>query len=227
MLSHEHYQGGRHVFPMMKAPIARTIDLGVAGVEAGIVKWPMSTIRLVGSDVVALTNAAVKIHDAWMNYSDESVDVRAFTDGTRHHTTTPIAYKDGENYVLDVVLRDNQTSAEFPDGIFHPHQDVQHIKKENIGLIEVMGRAILPARLKTELVEVEKYLLGQTNQMAGMHQAWADQLKATNSITAENVTAVVNAAVGNVFARVLADAGVFKWDDAGEAAFARFISAIN
>ena len=227
MLSHEHYQGGRHVFPMMKAPIARTIDLGVAGVEAGIVKWPMSTIRLVGSDVVALTDAAVKIHDAWMNYSDESVDVRAFTDGTRHHTTTPIAYKDGENYVLDVVLRDNQTSAEFPDGIFHPHQDVQHIKKENIGLIEVMGRAILPARLKTELVEVEKYLLGQTNQMAGMHQAWADQLKSTNSITAENVTAVVNAAVGNVFARVLADAGVFKWNDAGEAAFARFISAIN
>lgn len=227
MLSHEHYQGGRHVFPMMKAPIARTIDLGVAGVEAGIVKWPMSTIRLVGSDVVALTDAAVKIHDAWMNYSDESVDVRAFTDGTRHHTTTPIAYKDGENYVLDVVLRDNQTSDEFPDGIFHPHQDVQHIKKENIGLIEVMGRAILPARLKTELVEAEKYLLGQTNQMAEMHQAWADQLKATNSITAENVTAVVNAAVGNVFARVLADAGVFKWNDAGEAAFARFISAIN
>lgn len=227
MLSHEHYQGGRHVFPMMKASVARTIDLGVAGVEAGIVKWPMSTIRLVGSDVAALTDAAVKIHDAWMNYSDESVEVRAFTDGTRHHTTTPIAYKDGENYVLDVVLRDNQTSAEFPDGIFHPHQDVQHIKKENIGLIEVMGRAILPARLKTELVEVEKYLLGQTNQMAGMHQAWADQLKATNSITAENVTAVVNAAVGNVFARVLADAGVFKWDDAGEAAFARFISAIN
>ncbi len=132
MLSHEHYQGGRHVFPMMKAPVARTIELGVNGVEAGIVKWPMSTIRLTSKDSVALTDAAVKIHNTWMNYSDESVDVRAYTDGTRHHTTTPIAYKDGENYVMDVVLRDNQTSAAFPDGIFHPHQDVQHIKKENI-----------------------------------------------------------------------------------------------
>ena len=162
-----------------------------------------------------------------MNYSDESVDVRAYTDGTRHHTTTPIAYKDGENYVLDVVLRDNQTSAAFPDGIFHPHQDVQHIKKENIGLIEVMGRAILPARLKTELVEVEKYLLNQDNQMAEMHKTWADQLKETKSITPANVTEVVNTAVGNVFARVLADAGVFKWDEAGKAAFARFISAVK
>lgn len=227
MLSHEHYQGGRHVFPMMKAPVAKTIELGVNGVEAGIVKWPMSTIRLTSKDSVALTDAAVKIHNTWMNYSDESVDVRAYTDGTRHHTTTPIAYKDGENYVMDVVLRDNQTSAAFPDGIFHPHQDVQHIKKENIGLIEVMGRAILPARLKTELVEVEKYLLNQDNQMAEMHKTWADQLKETTSITPANVTEVVNTAVGNVFARVLADAGVFKWDEAGKAAFARFISAVK
>ncbi|EFA27091.1 UTP--hexose-1-phosphate uridylyltransferase [Pediococcus acidilactici 7_4] len=227
MLSHEHYQGGRHVFPMMKAPVARTIELGVNGVEAGIVKWPMSTIRLTSKDPVALTDAAVKIHNTWMNYSDESVDVRAYTDGTRHHTTTPITYKDGENYVMDVVLRDNQTSAAFPDGIFHPHQDVQHIKKENIGLIEVMGRAILPARLKTELVEVEKYLLNQDNQMAEMHKTWADQLKETKSITPANVTEVVNTAVGNVFARVLADAGVFKWDEAGKAAFARFISAVK
>ena len=175
MLSHEHYQGGRHDFPMMKAPIARSIDLGIAGVKAGIVKWPMSTIRLMSQDSVALTDAAVKIHETWMNYSDESVDVRAYTDGTRHHTTTPIARKVGDDYVLDIVLRDNQTSAEFPDGIFHPHQDVQHIKKENIGLIEVMGRAILPARLKTELAEVGKYLLDQPNQMVAMHQVWADQ----------------------------------------------------
>ncbi|WP_280948700.1 UDP-glucose--hexose-1-phosphate uridylyltransferase [Lactiplantibacillus plantarum] len=227
MLSHEHYQGGRHEFPMMKAPIARTIDLGIAGVKAGIVKWPMSTIRLTSRDLVALTDAAVKIHETWKNYSDESVDVRAYTDGTRHHTTTPIARKVGDDYVLDIVLRDNQTSAEFPDGIFHPHQDVQHIKKENIGLIEVMGRAILPARLKTELAEVGKYLLDQPNQMVAMHQAWADQLKATNTITADNVTTVIDTAVGNVFARVLADAGVFKWDDAGEAAFDRFVAAMH
>lgn len=227
MLSHEHYQGGRHEFPMMKAPIARTIDLGIAGVKAGIVKWPMSTIRLTSQDLVALTDAVVKIHETWKNYSDESVDVRAYTDGTRHHTTTPIARKVGDDYVLDIVLRDNQTSAEFPDGIFHPHQDVQHIKKENIGLIEVMGRAILPARLKTELAEVGKYLLDQPNQMVAMHQAWADQLKATNTITADNVTTVIDTAVGNVFARVLADAGVFKWDDAGEAAFDRFVAAMH
>ncbi|MCE6030289.1 UDP-glucose--hexose-1-phosphate uridylyltransferase [Lactiplantibacillus pentosus] len=227
MLSHEHYQGGRHDFPMMKAPIARSIDLGIAGVKAGIVKWPMSTIRLSSPDVLALTDAAVKIHDTWMNYSDESVDVRAYTDGTRHHTTTPIARKVGDDYVLDIVLRDNQTSAEFPDGIFHPHQDVQHIKKENIGLIEVMGRAILPARLKTELAEVGKYLLDQPNEMVPMHQAWADQLKADNMITADNVTTVIDKAVGNVFARVLADAGVFKWDDQGEAAFDRFIATLK
>ncbi|MCT3282262.1 galactose-1-phosphate uridylyltransferase [Lactiplantibacillus pentosus] len=227
MLSHEHYQGGRHDFPMMKAPIARSIDLGIAGVKAGIVKWPMSTIRLSSPDVLALTDAAVKIHDTWMNYSDESVDVRAYTDGTRHHTTTPIARKVGDNYVLDIVLRDNQTSAEFPDGIFHPHQDVQHIKKENIGLIEVMGRAILPARLKTELAEVGKYLLDQPNEMVPMHQAWADQLKTDNTITADNVTTVIDKAVGNVFARVLADAGVFKWDDQGEAAFDRFIATLK
>ncbi|EQM52836.1 peptidase S24 [Lactiplantibacillus plantarum EGD-AQ4] len=227
MLSHEHYQGGRHDFPMMKAPIARSIDLGIAGVKAGIVKWPMSTIRLSSPDVLALTDAAVKIHDTWMNYSDESVDVRAYTDGTRHHTTTPIARKVGDDYVLDIVLRDNQTSAEFPDGIFHPHQDVQHIKKENIGLIEVMGRAILPARLKTELAEVGKYLLDQPNEMVPMHQAWADQLKADNTITADNVTTVIDKAVGNVFARVLADAGVFKWDDQGEAAFDRFVATLK
>lgn len=227
MLSHEHYQGGRHDFPMMKAPIARSIDLGISGVKAGIVKWPMSTIRLSSPDVLALTDAAVKIHDTWMNYSDESVDVRAYTDGTRHHTTTPIARKVGDDYVLDIVLRDNQTSAEFPDGIFHPHQDVQHIKKENIGLIEVMGRAILPARLKTELAEVGKYLLDQPNEMVPMHQAWADQLKADNTITADNVTTVIDKAVGNVFARVLADAGVFKWDDQGEAAFDRFVATLK
>ncbi|WP_047998518.1 UDP-glucose--hexose-1-phosphate uridylyltransferase [Lactiplantibacillus herbarum] len=227
MLTHEHYQGGRHSFPMMKAPIARPIDLGVEGVQAGIVKWPMSTIRLTSKDIVALTDAAVKIHDTCINYSDESVDVRAYTDGTRHHTTTPIARKVGDDYVMDIVLRDNQTSAEFPDGIFHPHQDVQHIKKENIGLIEVMGRAILPARLKTELAEVAKYMLDQPNEMVAMHQPWADQLKASQEITEANATQVVHTAVGNVFARVLADAGVFKWDAAGEAAFDRFVATIN
>ncbi|MFC6295228.1 UDP-glucose--hexose-1-phosphate uridylyltransferase [Lactiplantibacillus daoliensis] len=227
MLTHEHYQGGRHVFPMMKAPIDRQIDLGVAGVEAGIVKWPMSTIRLTSSNTEALIDAATKIHQCWLTYSDEQVDVRAYTDNVRHHTTTPIVRKIGDQFVLDLVLRDNQTSAQYPDGIFHPHQDVQHIKKENIGLIEVMGRAILPARLKPELHEVENYVLGRQNQMVAMHQPWADALRAKYDFTETNVTEIIDREVGQVFARVLADAGVFKWDAAGEAAFDRFVAAVN
>lgn len=226
MLTHDHYQGGKHTFPMMKAPIDRSIDLGIAGVTAGVVQWPMTDIRLTGSQPEPLITAATKVLNSWIDYSDEQVDVRAYTDGTRHHTITPIAYRQGDDYVLDLVLRDNQTSTTYPDGIFHPHQDVQHIKKENIGLIEVMGRAILPARLKTEMAEVEKYLLDQPNQMAAMHQAWADDLKQTNHVTAENVTAIVHEAIGNVFARVLADAGVFKRTPAGQAALDKFIAQI-
>lgn len=227
MLSHEHYQGGRHDFPMMKAPIEKSIDLGVEGVEAGIVKWPMSTIRLTGQNPSQLIEAATQIHNFWKDYSDESVDVRAYTDGQRHHTTTPIAYKRGDKYVLDIVLRDNQTSEQYPDGIFHPHQDVQHIKKENIGLIEVMGRAILPARLKDELHEVKNYLLNRHNQIAEIHQPWADALKEQYEFTDDNVKQIVDQEVGKVFGRVLEDAGVFKWDDQGKQAFDRFIEAIK
>lgn len=227
MLSHEHYQGGRHDFPMMKATIEKSIDLGVEGVEAGIVKWPMSTIRLTGTNPSQLIGAATQIHNFWKDYSDESVDVRAYTDGQRHHTTTPIAYKRGDKYVLDIVLRDNQTSEQYPDGIFHPHQDVQHIKKENIGLIEVMGRAILPARLKDELHEVENYLLNRHNQIAEIHQPWADALKEKYEFTDDNVKQIVDQEVGKVFGRVLEDAGVFKWDDQGKQAFDRFIEAIK
>jgi len=128
--------------------------------------------------------------------------------------------------VLDLVLRDNRTSAQYPDGIFHPHQDVQHIKRENIGLIEVMGRAILPARLKSEMAEVSKYLLDQPNQIAPMHRAWADQLKQQRTVTAANVTAIVHQAIGDTFARVLADAGVFKRDAQGQAALDRFIAQL-
>ncbi|AKP65066.1 galactose-1-phosphate uridylyltransferase [Levilactobacillus koreensis JCM 16448] len=226
MLTHDHYQGGKHSFPMMKASIDRPIDLGVAGVTAGVVDWPMTDIRLTGSQPEALINAATKVLDSWIDYSDESVDVRAYTDNVRHHTITPIAYRDGADYVLDLVLRDNQTSAQYPDGIFHPHQDVQHIKKENIGLIEVMGRAILPARLKTEMAEVTKYLLDQPNQMADMHKAWADSIKQNHALTAENVTPVLHQAIGDVFARVLADAGVFKRDAKGQAALDKFIAQI-
>ena len=227
MLSHDHYQGGRHDFPMMKAPIARKIEIPVDNVEAGIVKWPMSTIRLTSNNPEELVKAATLIHENWMNYSDESVDVRAYTNETRHHTVTPIAYRKGDQYVLDVVLRDNQTSAAYPDGIFHPHKDVQHIKKENIGLIEVMGRAILPARLKTELKEVERYVLKQPNRMAEYHKAWADQLMQKYNFTDDNVEEIIDKETGLVFARVLEDAGVFKWNDQGQAAFDKFIGSLD
>ncbi|MDN6117183.1 MAG: UDP-glucose--hexose-1-phosphate uridylyltransferase, partial [Lacticaseibacillus paracasei] len=166
------------------------------------------------------------VRQVWNQYTDETVDVRAFVDGKPHHTVTPIARRVGSEFQLDLVLRDNQTSAEYPDGIFHPHQDVQHIKKENIGLIEVMGRAILPARLKSELAEVQKYLLGEANTMKPMHQAWADQLKAKYDWTPANAEIQMQAAVGRVFARVLEDAGVFKRDEVGQKAFARFCRAL-
>ncbi len=227
MLSHEHYQGGRHIFPMMKAPVIKAIDINIPDVSAGIVKWPLSTIRLESTDASKLVIAGNKIFEAWKDYSDESVDVRAYTGDERHHTVTPIAYKQNDKYILDIVLRDNQTSDKYPDGIFHPHQDVQHIKKENIGLIEVMGRAILPARLKTELAEVEKYLLDQPNEMEDYHKAWADSLKTDNQLNSENVHELVDQAVGQVFARVLEDAGVFKEDDAGQKAFAKFTELLK
>ncbi|WP_159721939.1 UDP-glucose--hexose-1-phosphate uridylyltransferase [Enterococcus sp. CSURQ0835] len=228
ILSHDHYQGGRHTFPMATAKMERRFDLpGFATITAGIVKWPMSVIRLQGQDTATLVDAAEHILTAWREYSDESVSVVAKTeDGTPHHTVTPIARRNGELYELDLVLRDNNVSAEFPDGIFHPHQDVQHIKKENIGLIEVMGLAVLPPRLKAELKEVERYLLDEPNEIAAYHVAWADELKAKQSVTKENVTTIVQQAVGQVFARVLEDAGVFKRDAAGQAAFDRFIQTL-
>lgn len=227
LLAQDHYQGGRHTFPMMKARIDRPIDLGIDGLEAGIVKWPMATIRLMSKDADKVVDAATRIAETWKNYSDESVAIRAYTNGTRHHTVTPIARMNGDQFEMNIVLRDNQTSDEYPDGIFHPHKDVQHIKKENIGLIEVMGRAILPARLKTEMKEVEKYVLGEDNQIADYHKPWADQLKQKDHFTQKNTEALVNKEVGLVFARVLEDAGVYKWNDKGQAAFDRFVKAIK
>ena len=223
MLAHEHYQGGRHQFPMMQAPIVETLHLsGYPDVSAGIVKWPMSVIRLTSSSPVALTNAAEHVRALWANYSDPTAQIRAVVTGQRHHTVTPIAYRVGGQYQLDLVLRDNQTSAQYPDGIFHPHQDVQHIKKENIGLIEVMGRAILPARLKAELAQVKRYLLGKPNHLAAAHEPWAKQLLAAHTWTADNADSQLQVAVGEVFARVLSDAGVFRWNQAGRQAMVRF-----
>ncbi|HEP1832824.1 TPA: UDP-glucose--hexose-1-phosphate uridylyltransferase [Streptococcus suis] len=229
ILTHNHYQGGRHSFAMEKAPIERQLVFdGFESVSAGIVKWPMSVIRLSSADKPSLLGLATKILEKWRSYSDDAVQIKAETDGTPHHTITPIARKRGDLYELDLVLRDNQTSEEFPDGIYHPHPDVQHIKKENIGLIEVMGLAILPPRLKAELAEVKKYLLGQDSQVAAYHQPWADSLKTAHpDVTEETVEQVVRESVGQIFARVLEDAGVYKRTPEGQAAFLRFVEFVG
>ncbi|NQO19560.1 UDP-glucose--hexose-1-phosphate uridylyltransferase [Streptococcus suis] len=229
ILTHNHYQGGRHSFAMEKAPIERQLVFdGFESVSAGIVKWPMSVIRLSSAEKPALLSLAAKILEKWRSYSDDSVQIKAETDGTPHHTITPIARKRGDLYELDLVLRDNQTSEEFPDGIYHPHPDVQHIKKENIGLIEVMGLAILPPRLKAELAEVEKFLLGQDSQVADYHQPWADRLKAEHpDVTEERAEEIIRASVGQIFARVLEDAGVYKRTPEGQAAFLRFVEFVG
>lgn len=229
ILSHDHYQAGRHDFPMAKAPIEKEFALlGFDAVKAGIVQWPMSVIRLSSANKEQLVNAAEFIFESWKNYSDPLVDVVAYSeDGTPHHTITPIARKNGENFELDLVLRDNNVSEEFPDGIFHPHQDVQHIKKENIGLIEVMGLAILPPRLEKEMQEVQQFLLDQENQIADYHLEWAQEIKAKQAIMAENVQAIVQQEIGVVFLRVLEDAGVFKRDADGSQAFEDFLRSLG
>ena len=229
ILTHDHYQGGRHTFPMELAPVEEsfTID-GFEDVSLGIVNWPMSVLRLQSDDKAQLIALADHILTAWRGYSDPAAQVLAVSDGQPHHTITPIARIRDGHYELDLVLRDNQTSPDHPDGIYHPHADVQHIKKENIGLIEVMGLAILPPRLKEELKQVQDYLLGRESTVATYHQPWADDLKATHpAITEEGeAEALVRESVGQIFARVLEDAGVYKRTAEGQAAFGRFVATL-
>lgn len=229
ILTHDHYQGGRHTFPMELAPVEESFSVeGFEAVSVGIVNWPMSVLRLQSDDKAQLIALADHILTAWRGYSDPAVQVLAVSDGQPHHTITPIARIRDGHYELDLVLRDNQTSPEHPDGIYHPHADVQHIKKENIGLIEVMGLAILPPRLKEELKQVQDYLLGRENTVATYHQPWADDLKATHpAITEEaEAEALVRESVGQIFARVLEDAGVYKRTSEGQAAFRRFVATL-
>lgn len=229
ILTHDHYQGGRHTFPMELAELDQTFTIpGFKEVQVGIVRWPMSVLRLQSDNKEELINLADHILESWRGYSDPAVQVLATSDGQPHHTITPIARIRDGHYELDLVLRDNQTSPEHPDGIYHPHADVQHIKKENIGLIEVMGLAILPPRLKEELKQVQDYLLGRESTVATYHQPWADDLKATHpSITEEaEAEALVRESVGQIFARVLEDAGVYKRTAEGQAAFRRFVATL-
>src|SRR5699024_5731087 len=228
MLAHEHYQGGRHTFPMIKAKIKKKVDLhDYPDVVAGIVDFPMCDLRLISYNSLDLIDLVDKIINFLDHYSDSARQIKAVDGKTRHHTVTPIMHREGKNFVLDLVLRDNNTSENYPLGIFHPHKESWHIKKENIGLIEVMGRAILPGRLKSELEEVKKYWLGQDNKMAISHKEWADQIKAEQNITAENVDAVMQQALVEVFEQVLQDAGVFKNNADGDEGWDKFITALT
>ncbi|MDD6420399.1 MAG: UDP-glucose--hexose-1-phosphate uridylyltransferase, partial [Lactobacillus delbrueckii] len=184
--------------------------------------------RLISQDTEALLELGTKIIKSWQKYSDPDLGIVAEDEAARHHTVTPIAHKDGDEYVLELVLRDNNTSSDYPLGIFHPHQDKWHIKKENIGLIEVMGRAILPGRLKGELGEVKKYLLGQDNQIAEIHLPWAKQLQAKYAaINEENVDQLLQQALLDIFDQVLADAGVYKDDEQGKAGWQKFLQQLG
>ena len=229
ILSHNHYQGGKYVFPMEVAECETNfVFSGFEDIQAGIVKWPMSVLRLRGTNKQRIVELASKILKSWQGYTDLEADIIAATGEVPHHTITPIARVVDGQFEMDLVLRDNHTSELHPDGVYHPHKDVQHIKKENIGLIEVMGLAILPPRLKTELEEVEKYLLGKENAIADYHLEWADQLKEKYpNVKEEEVNSVVQHEVGQVFARVLEDAGVYKNTPFGHEAFMRFVKSVG
>ncbi len=229
ILSHDHFQAGRYDLPMAQAVIKQPVHfVNTQLSEAGFLNWPMTALRLIDSDCDKLLTVATRVMTTWQNYDDVDLSIKAYDKaGQRHHTVTPIVRFRHQKYEIDLVLRDNNVSEEFPDGIFHPHPDVQHIKKENIGLIEVMGLAILPPRLKKELADVEAYLLGRIKSVDPKHQLWADQLRQQYTITSANVTNIVQQSVGHIFERVLEDAGVFKNDTGGKAGLQRFIQKLE
>ena len=230
ILSHEHFQGGHYSFPMELSPVEREIHFaGYEDIKAGIVKWPMSVIRLDGADKARLADLADKILRAWRGYTDEDAFIFAETDGVPHSTITPIARRRGSDYELDLVLRNNITTKEHPLGVYHPHAELHHIKKENIGLIEVMGLAVLPARLKGELQGLEEAILAGKPLTGDLekHAAWVEELKTRHTFTPENTTAILREEVGKVFAKVLEHAGVYGRNEAGQAAFLKFIDYVN
>ena len=232
ILSHDHFQGGRYTFAMERAPVEREwVFPGFEDVKAGIVHWPMSCIRLSCPDDHRLVALASKILAAWRGYSDPDSFVFAETDGQKHNTITPIARKRGENYELDLVLRNNITTDEHPMGVYHPHANLHHIKKENIGLIEVMGLAVLPSRLKQELTDLAEAIVSDrdisSDPVLGKHAFWVEQLKKQYLFTRENALDILLKETGKVFAEVLEDAGVFKNTPEGRAAFGRFVDRVN
>ena len=233
ILSHEHFQGGRYTFAMETAPIETPFEIRkYPDVKAGIVKWPMSVIRLCSENREELSKCCNHVLDHWRAYSDKSVCVFSQTDGVMHNTITPIARKNGEEYVCDLVLRNNLTTEERPLGLFHPNPELHHIKKENIGLIEVMGLAVLPSRLKKSIAMLEEALTNGRNpaEMPELkpHEKWANDIIIRHpELNAENVGDILKEEIGKVFLEVLNDAGVFKRNQSGKLAFLRFIEYIN
>lgn len=236
ILAHEHFQGGHYDFAMAKAPVERSFTVeGFSDVKAGVVKWPMSVIRLSGQDTDRISELADRILGKWRNYTDESAFVIAETDGVPHSTITPIARKVEEEFQLDLVLRNNITTEEHPLGVYHPHAKLHHIKKENIGLIEVMGLAVLPSRLKQEMAELKEAILAGSDirsiDSISKHADWVDEFmdayyKQDVEVDAENIDKILEDEIGKVFMHVLEDAGVYKRTPEGQAAFDRFIATI-
>lgn len=232
ILSHDHFQGGHYTFAMAKAPIEKHFEVkGFEDVESGIVKWPLSVIRLRSKDEKRLVELGTHILNAWRGYTDEEAFVFAETDGEPHNTITPIARKVGEIYELDLTLRNNITTEEHPLGLYHPHAEYHNIKKENIGLIEVMGLAVLPSRLKQELETLAEYIVEgkdiSENEMIEKHTKWVEKfLPKYDTITKENVMDILKEEVGIVFTKVLEDAGVYKCTEEGRTAFARFLNTL-
>ncbi|MDY5306555.1 UDP-glucose--hexose-1-phosphate uridylyltransferase, partial [Fusobacterium gastrosuis] len=239
ILSHDHYQGGRHEFPMAKAEVERKIEFkDYQEVEAGIVKWPMSVIRLKALDKNKLISLADKILSKWRDYSDEEVGVLAYSDGKPHNTITPISRRRGKYYEFDLVLRNNRTDESNLLGIFHPHAEYHNIKKENIGLIEVMGLAVLPGRLKDEMRKIAKYLKEnlldeiKNDKDTAKHYEWVSKFykkyEKINNFSEENIIKnILNVEIGITFAKVLENAGVFKRNEQGQKAFLKFIDEVN
>ena len=232
VLTHDHYQGGNYTFAMAKASIETLVSFdGFDDVTAGIVCWPMSVIRLVGENTASICDLAGKILDKWRSYTDEEAFIFAETDGTPHNTITPIARFRNGKYELDLVLRNNITTEEYPDGVYHPHPEHHHIKKENIGLIEVMGLAVLPSRLKTEMSLLKDALVKGEDiskiEAIAKHYEWAEKIKANNEITEENCEKLLQDEIGKVFAEILEQCGVFKRNAIGKSQFLKFIEAVN
>ena len=232
VLTHDHFQGGNYEFAMAKAPIEESVTFkGYEDIEAGIVKWPMSVLRLIGDDTDRICELSGKILAKWREYTDEDAFIYAYTDGTPHNTITPIArYRNGK-FEIDLVLRNNITTDEYPDGYYHPHPEHHHIKKENIGLIEVMGLAVLPSRLKEEIAVLRDAIVNGTDIAAderiAKHKEWADNIVANNNVTAENCEDILKAEIGKVFADILGQCGVFERSEKGKTQFLKFTESVN